>query len=128
MILLRQDQSNKITVTLNELKNENLPNNWLFVFDNAQSDTYQYKIQLTDESLSTERYNLFTLIEGTDLNFTFLGDYSYYVFQMPNEVSVDPEDGELVETGIMRLIESTQTEIPTYIVDSNTNIYDKNNI
>lgn len=128
MILLRQDQSNKIAVTLDELKNENLPNNWLFVFDNAQSDTYQYKIQLTDESLSTERYNLFTLVEGTDLNFTFLGDYAYYVFQMPNEVSVDPADGELVETGIMRLIESTQTEIPTYIVDSNTNIYDKNNI
>ena len=128
MILLRQDQSNKITVTLNELKNENLPNNWLFVFDNAQSDTYQYKIQLVDESLSTDRYNLFTLIEGTDLNFTFLGDYSYYVFQMPNEVSTDPDDGQLVETGIMRLIESTETVIPTYIVDSNTNIYDKNNI
>ncbi len=128
MILLRQDQSNKITVTLNELKNASLPNNWLFVFDNAQSDTYQYKIQLTDESLSEDRYNLFTLIEGTDLNFTFLGDYAYYVFQMPNDVSTDPLDGQLVETGIMRLIESTQTEIPTYIVDSNTYIYDKNDI
>lgn len=124
MILLSQSQTNKITVTLNELKSENLPNYWLFVFSNEQSDTYEYALQLVDVSLSNERYNYFTLIEGTDVTFKFLGDYEYKVYQMPNAISVDKTDGLLVETGKMRLIEATETSIPTFIVDTNTNIHD----
>lgn len=124
MILLSQSQTNKITVTLNELKSVSLPDYWLFVFSNEQSDTYEYAIQLVDESLSTDRYNYFTLIEGTDVTFKFLGDYEYNVYQMPNAISVDKTEGLLVETGKMRLIEATETAIPTFIVDTNTNIYD----
>lgn len=124
MILLRQSQTNKITVTLNELKSVNLPDYWLFVFTNEQSKTYEYALQLTDESVSTDRYNYFTLIEGTDVTFKFLGDYEYNVYQMPNNVSTDKTDGLLVETGKMRLIKATETEIPTFIVDTNTNIHD----
>lgn len=124
MILLRQSQTNKITVTLNELKSVNLPDYWLFVFTNEQSKTYEYALQLTDESVSTDRYNYFTLIEGTDVTFKFLGDYEYNVYQMPDNVSTDKADGLLVETGKMRLIKATETEIPTFIVDTNTNIHD----
>lgn len=125
MILLNKGQSNTIVVTLTELKNELLPDYWLFVFslDQAQGDEeYTYRIQLTDTSTSTNRYNLFTLVEGTDITFDLEGDYKYQVYQMPDNLSTDETEGELVETGKMRLI---GIDVPdsVYSVSTNTSIY-----
>ena len=125
MILLNKGQSNVIVVTLTELKNEALPDYWLFVFslDQAQGDEeYTYRIQLTDTSTSTNRYNLFTLVEGVDITFDLEGDYKYQVYQMPNNLSTDETEGELVETGKMRLI---GIDVPdsVYSVSTNTSIY-----
>jgi hypothetical protein len=125
MILLNKGQSNVIVVTLTELKDELLPDYWLFVFslDQAQGDEeYTYRIQLTDTSTSTNRYNLFTLVEGVDITFDLEGDYKYQVYQMPNNLSTDETEGELVETGKMRLI---GIDVPdsVYSVSTNTSIY-----
>lgn len=128
MILLRQSQSNPIALTLSELSLSELPSNWLFVFTLEQSSEYQYKLYLTDVSQSVNSYNLFTLIEGTDVTFRSIGDYEYQVYQMPNGGSTDETQGHLVEIGKMRLIESTEEEIPTFNVDTNTDIYDSNAI
>lgn len=128
MILLTQGSSNPIALTLSELSLESLPNNWLFRFVLEQSDEYEYLIYLTDVSQSVNRYNLFTLVEGTDVTFRSIGDYTYYVYQMTNGGSLDHTTGHEVEVGKMRLIESTEETIPTFNVDTNTDIYDSNAI
>jgi hypothetical protein len=128
MILLRQGQSNPIALTLSELSQSELPSNWLFVFTLEQSKEYTYKLYLTDVSQSVNSYNLFTLIEGTDVTFRSIGDYEYKVYQMPNGGSTDETLGRLVEIGKMRLIEPTEEQIPTFNVDTNTDIYDSNAI
>jgi len=123
MLLLQKSQANTLIVTLNELANENNPNNWLFVFALEQDDNYTYKSYLTDISLFPERYNNFTLTEGTDITFKFNGDYEYTVYQMPDGGSTDESLGLLVETGKMRLKE-TETPTPTFTADNLTNIYE----
>ena len=127
MILLRKSQSNTIALTLSELANPNDPNNWLFVFTKEQSDAYTYAVQLVDVSVSPNSYNLFTLIEGNDITFEFLGDYSYICYQMPDNISIDPTDGLEVERGKMRLLD-TEVLIPTFTSTSNNNIYNENAI
>ena len=128
MILLTQGSSNPIALTLSELSLSTIANNWLFRFVLEQSDEYEYLVYLTDVSQSVNRYNLFTLVEGTDVTFRSIDDYKYYVYQMPNGGSLDYTTGHEVEVGKMRLIESTKEIIPTFNVDTNTDIYDSNAI
>lgn len=123
MILLWKNQANKIVVTLSELANPSLPNNWLFVFQKEQSKgEYTYKIQLTDVSVNTERYNEFELTLPTDIDIPKAGDYMYSVYQMPDGTSTDETEGELVERGKMRLKEAKEAT-PTFEADTNTPIY-----
>jgi hypothetical protein len=124
MILLQQGQLNRIAVTLSELKNDLLPNNWLFVFYYEQSqgdEQYSKRAQLPELSVSTDRYNYFELTEGVDITFDKTGDYEYFVYQMPNDTSTDELIGELVETGKMTL-KGAQDVQYTYNVPSNTYI------
>jgi hypothetical protein len=83
---------------------------------------------LRDYSTYTKRANLFYLHEGVDVDFKFLGDYLYEVYQMPNGGSEDFTQGILVERGKMRLIEASETPIPTFEANTNTPIYDPTNI
>lgn len=125
MIVLQKSQVNTIAVTLTELKDEALPDFWLFVFslDQSQGDEdYTYRLQLTDTSTATNRYNLFTLEEGVDVTFTLEGDYKYQVYQMPDGVSTDETEGVLVETGKMRLLGADEVD-SIYSVSTNTSIY-----
>jgi len=124
MILLQQNQLNRIAVTLSELKSDLLPNNWLFVFYYEQSqgdEQYSKRAQLPDLSVSTVRYNYFELTEGVDITFDKTGDYEYFVYQMPNDTSTDESIGELVETGKMTLKGAKDVQY-TYNVPSNTYI------
>jgi len=124
MILLQQNQLNRIAVTLSELKSELLPSNWLFVFYYEQSqgdEQYSKRAQLPDLSVSTKRYNYFELTEGVDVTFDKVGDYEYFVYQMPNDTSTDESLGELVETGKMKLI-GVEDVNHVYNIPSNTYI------
>lgn len=125
---MKQDTENQIAVTLSELKSDLLPENWLFRFVLDQDDFYEYLIYLTDESPAPARYNLFTLIEGVDVDFKFIGDYLYEVYQMPEGDSVDYTLGVKVENGKMRLLEAEIIPIPTFEPNTETPIYDPNNI
>jgi hypothetical protein len=128
MILLTQDTANQIAVTLSELKSDLLPENWLFRFVLDQDDYYEYLIYLTDVSPAPARYNLFNLDEGVDVDFQFVGDYLYEVYQMPAGGSVDYTLGLKVENGKMRLLENPSPLIPTFEPNTETQIYDPNNI
>ena len=52
----------------------------------------EQEIILTDESEHKDRYNLFTLIEGTDITFRHKGQYSYYVYDAND---VECENGKM---------------------------------
>ena len=124
MILLRQGQLNKIALTLTELANPLLPNYWLFVFKLEQSqgdEEYSKRVQFTDLNTVTTRYNYFEVTEGTDITFDLVGDYQYFVYQMPNDTSTDESEGELVEEGKTRLLGTDDTDY-VYGVSSNTYI------
>ncbi len=124
MILLRQGQLNKIALTLTELSNPLNPNYWLFVFKLEQSqgdEEYSKRVQFPDLNTATTRYNYFEITEGTDITFDLVGDYQYFVYQMPNDTSTDEGDGELVEQGKMRLLGTDDTDY-VYSVSSNTYI------
>lgn len=128
MILLRKSSANQIAVTLSELKSDSIAENWLFRFVLDQDDYYEYLIYLTDTSPSPGRYNLFELEEGTDIDFKFLGDYLYEVYQMADANSMDYLQGVKVETGKMRLIEHQEDTIPAFEADTQTQIYDQDNL
>jgi len=125
---LQQNTTNQIVVTLNELKSDLLPENWLFRFVLDQDDFYEYLIYRTDLSVAPARYNLFELEEGVDVDFKFVGDYLYEVYQMPEGDSVDYTIGVKVENGKMRLLEGEVIPTPTFEPNTETPIYDPNDI
>jgi hypothetical protein len=127
MILLNKDQSNQIALTLSELANPNVASNWLFRFILEQDKSYEYLKFLTDENANFERYNLFTLVEPTDIDFKFKGDYAYYIYQMPDTVDTDYTRGTLVEQGKMRLL-NIITPTSTFTPTTTTPIYDSSDI
>lgn len=72
---------------------------YLFEFTEEQSHTSVYAI-LTNTSISTTRYDEFTVIDGTDLNFPIDGFYTYNVYEQANgSGNVDPTGLTKVETG-----------------------------
>jgi len=93
-----------------------------------QDDFYEYLIYLTDLSVALARYNLFELEEGVDVDFKFVGDYLYEVYQMPEGDSVDYTLGVKVENGKMRLLEGEVIPTPTFEPNTETPIYDPNDI
>lgn len=48
-------------------------------------------------------------MEGTDVVFPLVGDYTYEVFQVPNDTTLDPDDGIRVEVGKIEFNETTTT-------------------
>jgi len=127
MILLNKNQSNQIALTLSELANANVASNWLFRFVLEQDKSYSYLKFLIDENSNFERYNLFTLEIPTDIDFKFKGDYTYYVYQMPDTNDTDYTRGTLVEFGKMRLLD-TVVVTPTFTPTTDTPIYDSSDI
>lgn len=107
MIRIEKDGTTTFVVTLTELTTISNPE-YLFEFVSDQLDKYFYCI-LTDESSATDRYNKFTIIDGTDVSFTHDGDYTYNVYEQANgSGNLDPSGLNRVEHGRAKV----------YIVDS----------
>tara|TARA_R110000868_G_scaffold119142_4_gene315662 strand:+ start:5438 stop:5818 length:381 start_codon:yes stop_codon:yes gene_type:complete len=124
MILLQKNQLNKVALTLTELANPLNPNYWLFVFKLEQSqgdEEYSKRVQFTDLSIETDRYNYFEITEGVDITFDMVGFYEYYIFQMPDQISTDENDGLLVEVGKANISGDEETNY-THSVATNTYI------
>lgn len=110
MIYLNKDSLNKIVLTLTE--NSQIVNPfYLFVFENEFDTAVDPQIiYLADTSLSPTRYNLFTLIEGTDITLT-KGQYSYKVYEAVSLPSTIEDTTErIVEEGRMVVGETTVNE------------------
>lgn len=130
MILLSRNQINQFALTLRELSDPDLPNNWLFRFTLEQDKVYEYLIFLDDLSTNSERYNLFELDltgEEPEINFKFRDDYYYKVYQMSDTEDTDYTRGIQVEEGKMRLLDAVVVT-PTFTPNTNTEIYDSSDI
>jgi hypothetical protein len=114
-------QENRLVLTLSELADVDLPNNWLFVFTKDQGGE-QYKLFLTDVSPFEEVYNQFALTEGSDVTFADNGDYKYEVYQMPDTDDLNQTRGQLVEVGKLRVVPAS-IERPAYTPNKNKHVY-----
>lgn len=101
---ITKGQVSRLTVTLSELADASLPNIWLFVFKKDQGEQ-TYKVFLEDISEAEESYNQFLINEPLDVDF-MTGDYSYKVYQMPDEDDTDESRGVLVEIGKARIVKN----------------------
>lgn len=104
MIYIEQGVLNTIVLTLTE--NATIANPfWLFEFENEyNTDSQPIYWTMSDQSAYPERYNLFQLIEGTDVNL-IKGQYFYKVYESADPIIINPNtspDGlRLVEEGRM---------------------------
>ena len=124
MLIINENQTNELTVTLCELAVDTLPlDNWLFVFVKDEGED-EYKIFLTDISPNKPRYNLFELIEGTDVDFQRAGDYGYKVYQMPDQNDTDESRGHLVEEGKAR-VKFIEEETKSFKINTKAKVYER---
>jgi len=108
MIFINKEQVNKIVLTLSETSTLTNPN-YLFKFVNEFNDTPNPIYFTTqDESIHTNRYNMFELIEnstgsttgGTSVALNLMpGQYKYTVYEASaSTLSVSATTGVVIET------------------------------
>lgn len=114
MIKLEKNTTNtNIALTLTEKVTISNPY-FLFEFTKDMTDVSYYVI-CADTSTETQRYNLFTIIEGgadpTNGNVTLglEGFYKYNIYEQASSTNLDPSGLTLVENGKMRLGGTSQT-------------------
>ena len=100
MIYIEKDELNQIVLTLTESTTISNPY-FLFKFtweiDEELDPVYWLA---SDTSPYTDRYNLFSLTEGTDATFK-IGQYRYEVYETNNALATDETGLDLVEEGRM---------------------------
>lgn len=105
MIYVAQNSANKIVLTLTEVTTVTNPS-YLFVFTNEfdTNTTTQILFTATDTSLYPERYNLFSLVEPTDLSLV-IGQYTYQIYEksgpFTTPLSIAQTTGVVIEEGRM---------------------------
>ena len=114
---------NQLALTLSELESVSLDVNWLFRFVKDQGKQ-EYFCYLEDLNVSTARYNLFHLLEGTDVTFEYLGDYLYEVYQMPDGGSTDYSLGNRCEIGKIKVLDEVVVT-PSFTPNLINKIYDQ---
>lgn len=123
-LIINKNQLNTVVLTLRELTTESMPELYLFRF--THDATNQRVIKQIPVTSSNDRYDLFQILEGTDVSFPVAGDYRYEVFQVPNDTTLDPEDGIKVEEGKLEFNE-IQVEIPSMTINYQAKVYEPGN-
>ena len=116
MIYLTKGQTSDVIVTLTEKQTLAAPN-YLFHFINRTSnDTVSFvKLNGTDTSDHKERYNKFSINAVTYFNNELAGEWTYYIYEQSSTSNLDPDLATgLLETGILRLNDSTTFEFTEY--------------
>ena len=121
-ISITKNSLNVIALTLSELEDSTLDINWLFRFIHEQGKHESF-VYLPDLNSSTARYNLFNLLESTDITFTKLGSYIYEVYQMPDGGSLDYTLGIRCEIGKMNVKDSITVVANSFEPTKQANIY-----
>lgn len=127
MIILTKNATTIFVATLWEKTTLTNPY-YLFEFVN-DSTKYGYYTVISNTSTNVPRYNKFSFIEGVndaENGKLILGDggyYSYKVYEQLSATNLDPSGLAVVETGKMKLIDTTEEpNFNQHIVSPSTNI------
>lgn len=109
MIYLTKGATSQIILTLKEKQTLSAPN-YLFVFTHRGSNI-QVKFVLlnnADTSAFKDRFNQFSIVTNTYFNNQDSGEWEYEIYEQTSPTNTNPANATgLLETGIMRLSEST---------------------
>jgi len=121
MLLITKGESKFWYLTLTEKVSISNPN-FLFNLTNRVTEV-ETNVILTDISAYTERYNKFSVVEGTTFT-ADAGEYEYKIYAQTSNVNLNPLlANELVEEGIFKLMLGT-IATTEYQVDLNEKIYE----
>ena len=115
MIYLVRGQNSQIVLTLTEKQLLTNPN-YLFRFVHRSLNTEVKFVILNaaDTSAYKDRFNQFTLTTNTYFANYDSGEWEYYIYEQTSTTNLDPTGLNLLETGIMRLSDSTTFSFTTY--------------
>lgn len=117
MVLINKTASNTLIFTLKERQTLTSPY-FLFRFTNDITNAKQTVI-MSDTSSYTDRYNSFTLIEGTTVTLSPEGFWKYEVWEQSSAVNTNPDLATTkLETGTARVLSSNPN---TWVENTNEN-------
>ncbi len=109
MIYLTKGATSQIILTLKEKQTLSAPN-YLFVFTHRGSNIEIKFVILNaaDTSAFKDRFNQFSIVTNTYFGSQDSGEWEYQIYEQTSTTNTNPANATgLVETGIMRLSEST---------------------
>lgn len=109
MIYLTKGATSQIILTLKEKQTLSAPN-YLFVFTHRGSNIEVKFVVLNaaDTSSFKDRFNQFSIVTNTYFGTQDSGEWEYQIYEQTSTTNTNPANATgLVETGIMRLSEST---------------------
>lgn len=109
MIYLTKGATSQIILTLKEKQTLSAPN-YLFVFTHRGSNIEVKFVILTaaDTSAFKDRFNQFSIVTNTYFGTQDSGEWEYQIYEQTSTTNTNPANATgLIETGIMRLSEST---------------------
>jgi hypothetical protein len=109
MIYLTKGATSQIILTLKEKQTLSAPN-YLFVFTHRGSNIEVKFVILNaaDTSAFKDRFNQFSIVTNTYFGSQDSGEWEYQIYEQTSTTNTNPANATgLVETGIMRLSEST---------------------
>lgn len=116
MIYLTKGQTSDVIVTLTEKQTLSAPNYLFYFINRSDNDTVAFvKLNNTDTSAYKDRFNKFSINASTYFNNTLAGEWTYYIYEQASTSNVNPDLAtSLLETGILRLDDSTTFEFTEY--------------
>ena len=109
MIYLTKGATSQIILTLKEKQTLSAPN-YLFVFTHRGSNIEVKFVILNaaDTSAFKDRFNQFSIVTNTYFGTQDSGEWEYQIYEQTSTTNTNPANATgIVETGIMRLSEST---------------------
>lgn len=109
MIYLTKGATSQIILTLKEKQTLSAPN-YLFVFTHRGSNIEVKFVILNaaDTSAFKDRFNQFSIVTNTYFGSQDSGEWEYQIYEQTSTTNTNPANATgLIETGIMRLSEST---------------------
>lgn len=116
MIYLTKGQTSDVIVTLTEKQTLSSPNYLFYFINRSDNDTVAFvKLNNTDTSAYKDRFNKFSINASAYFNNTLAGEWTYYIYEQASTSNVNPDLAtSLLETGILRLDDSTTFEFTEY--------------
>jgi hypothetical protein len=116
MIYLIKGQTSDVIVTLTEKQTLTAPNYLFYFINRTSNDVVAFvKLNNTDTSAYKDRFNKFSINATTFFTNKLSGEWTYYIYEQASTSNVNPNLAtSLLETGILRLSDSTTFEFTEY--------------